>query len=573
MSDVKINVSFYSKSKIMLATLALPESQTIENLKMKLKSKIQEFKNQEVVIVEEKENGFYYLLANSDKIENFKNKNITLRAFPRKTQCVIKTSDMYEQREIDVTARVYDIMYNIIDKQPQRYVAGFQKQDDSNSIFYPCSLSMPLCTQGWFHETLFMIRRLYIDDTTDQLDSTIGKFLLDNCRIANNFSLSCYEIDVWGQLSALQFLYERVEQLTEAYVRQNISRFVSPSVKTESEGDLIDRTIFHIRRSAKMDSESALRLYLVTSVTEGCQCSYTEKVKFKVVGAPWFLQTRYLFLCPERIWIAKENTFNPSETAKTSDILETKYDGENVIIELLSHTKWLIKSSRPQILMSVINDLIRDPFKDLPDKYAQKQQQILKLTRKPSKTLLLDNEASMAVVAPVMQQKNENQSDFDSDSGLVFRNSNNDSYLTPQTPPANFSMPSNAFASQVSTFSLDQEVSESITPKKESRRINRLRMKPKCIPKIKIPNAMEKEQEIDMKKESMRVITITKPVDDTSSVIEEETLVPTVEEFFEFNGKEEMGSNKAILFWIFCIYIFIHILAWIKGLFTKTIPK
>ena len=570
MSDVKINVSFFSKSKIMLATLTLPENETIENLKIKLKSKIQEFKNQEVVIVQEKENGFFYLLSNSDKIEYFKNK--TLRAFPRKTQCVIKTSDMHEQREIDVTARVYDIMYNIIDKQPQRYVAGFQKQDDTNSIFYSCSLSMPLCTQGWFHETLFMIRRLYIDDTTEELDSTYAKFLLENCRIANNFSLSCYEIDVWGQLSALQFLYERVEKLTEAYVRQNIARFVSPTVKAENEGELIDRTIFHIRKFAKMDSDSALRLYLVTSATEGCQCSYTEKVKFKVVGAPWFSQTRYLFLCPERIWIAKENTFSPAETAKTSDLLEPTYDGENVIIELLSHTKWSIKSSRPQILMSIINDLIRDPFKDLPDRYSQKQQQILTLTRKPSKTLLLDSEESLAIVAPIMQRNNEVQSDFESDSGAaIFMNKDIDSNLT--FPPPNFSITTNSMISQVSTFSLEEETSESVSPKKQSTRINRRKMKPKCIPKIKIPNVIEKEQEIDMKKESMRVIRITKPVDDTSCVIEEETLVPTVEEFFEFNGKEEMGSNKAILFWIFCFYICINILSWLKGLFTKPPPK
>ena len=582
MANVKVDVSFYSKQKIMLATLTLRETETIGNLKIKLKSKIDVFKNQEVVIVDERENGFFTILNDHDKVENFKGRNnVTFRAFPKFIKCVIKTSEIYEQREIDVTSRVFDITYNIIDRQPQKYIAGFQKQDVSNSVFYPCSMSLPLCVQGWFHDTLFLIRRLYIDDTTDELDSNNAKFLLENCRIANNLSLSCYDIDVWGQLSAFQFLYEKVELLTESYVRQNISRFVSPPVKAESESDLIDRTIYHIRKSSKMDPDSALRLYLVTSVTEGCQCSYTEKVKFKIQGAPWFWQTRYLFLCPERICIAKENTYNPHETIKTSDILETKYDGENVIVELLSHVKWLIKSSRPQILMSVLNELIRDPFKDFPDRFSQQQmREALKKKLEP-KNLLTDNESSMAVVAPVIQHKEDQSSDFESEPGLVVLRSNDFKFQSQSTsekvsqipsPSSILTGASSGFASQVSSFSLDDEITD-ILPAKLPKRIRRLRMKPKCLPKIKIPNDIEKDQEFDLKLNSLKVIAITKPVDDTSSVIEEETLVPTVEDFFEYNGKEELASNGAIFVWIALIYILLTLLGWMKGFFTHPAPK
>ena len=540
----KIGVNFWSNSKTLFADVNVQDTETIKDLKNKLRNGIDVFNKNEVVIVQEKENGLFICLADTAKISEIRTKeSLPLRAFPRFCQCVVKTSEIYEQRRIDVTSRVFDIVYDIIDEKPQRYIAGFQKQNESrdSSVFYPLSLTGLLCEQGWFHDTLFLIRRLYADDTTDGLIEQQAKFLVENCRMANNFSLSAYEVSTWGELAALQFLFEREAQITESYVRQNITRCVAPAVKEEEESELVEKTTFNIRRHSKISPPSALRLYLVTSVSEGCQCSYVEKVKFKVVGSPWFSSSRYIYICPESIWLTKENGFNPSEKVRIADVTGTMFDGENVIISLINKTQWAIKCSRPRVLMGYINETIKDEFKNVVDR-ATKERAL-----KPSEStqeLLTDNDKALAVVAPITQITSND--DFESNTSFPL-------------------FPSHNAIIRPSQFSLDDDY-EPIPGMKISKRVRSLRMKPICLTKIKIPSVSEMDSDVDVNSKMLMTITLTNPVNETSSGIEEESLMPNVEEFFEYNGKEGMTSNSAMFIWIMMLYLLVHFARWLNGM-------
>ena len=115
---IHVDVNFLCNSKNMLATALMKENDTIFTLKEKLCLKIEVFKEKEVVIVYKSENGIHSIPPDTKQIGEFLSKSnakISFTAFPRITVCNVKTSNTYEQREIDVTTKVFDFVYNIIE--------------------------------------------------------------------------------------------------------------------------------------------------------------------------------------------------------------------------------------------------------------------------------------------------------------------------------------------------------------------------------------------------------------------------------------------------------------------------
>lgn len=534
-----INISFMQNSKILIASMNIPDKSTIGKLKESLKTKIDVFHYGDLLMIEEHADGNFEILEDSKTVASLSSKGeINLKAMPRFVLCVFKTVDSYVQKQIDVLKPVFNIIFDVINEFPLNYNFGFQyqKEGKENLSYKMCAFSLPLCVQGWFHDTIFLIKKIPILDIWDFDDSVIANYI-ENCRFAHKLSISAYPVDVWGQLAAYQFLSEKIPSITESYVRQNISRCVSPAVKISSESELIERTVFHIRRCAKLDSKSALQHYFNTLVNDGCQCAFMEKVKFKVVGS-LFSARRYLYITSEKIWIAKDLSTNITELGKTPEIVGTMFDGENLLIEFVTHTKWAIKTSRPKVIKSVIDEIIHDSFKDFQMPKSTEESDEIHENMKHG--TLPYTEGALAAVAPI--HKIDNSDDSNSMNNFL-----------------NFS----AHSLSVSTYQLLAENTEKHN--KSGNRVRTLKRVPKCVPKITIPDMNEPNDVVDMKKKAMSVITITNPVDETSNQINETYILPTQEQFFEYNGYEELTNNKALLLWLIIIVFIISVTRWLGG--------
>ncbi|EAY21276.1 hypothetical protein TVAG_166510 [Trichomonas vaginalis G3] len=538
-----INVSFSLNSKILVASLSLPETATIGKLKEGLKNKIFEFNIGDIIIIMEKSNGTIEILENNKTIGSITTKSeLNLKALPKNLLCVFKTVDTYTQKQIDLLKPVIEVIADVTNDNPLYYLMGFQflGKGKKKTVCKVCSYSLPLCIQTWFHDPIMLVKKCRKMNLNECDEQTITN-MIENCRFANKLSLCAYSIDIWGKLAAYQFLSEKVPSITESYIRQNISRCVSPDVKASSEAEIIEKTIYHVRRHSRMDAKSARQHFFSTLLNEGCQCAFMEKVKFKVVGSLFTIR-RYLYITNSKIWVTKDLSTNVLEQGKTSEIVKTFFDGDCLIIEFVTGVKWSLKSIRPKVIKSYIDDITHNAFREyqIPKSIEVSES----ASSKDSKSgILPNNDDEMAALAPFYKVDNDD-------------NEEDGNYLKFSNQSVN-----------ISTYQLLNDASKERVSKMGNR-VRSLKQVPSCIPKLKIPEQSSQNDVVNIKRMSMSVISIVKPVDETSNLIDEQYSMPTSEEFFQYTGYEVLMDNKALLLWI-CILVLLISIARYFGVGTK----
>ena len=100
---------------------------------------------------------------------------------------------------------------------------------------------------------------------------------------------------------------------------------------------------------------------------------------------------------------------------------------------------------------------------------------------------------------------------------------------------------------------------------KSGNRVRNLKIVPKCIPKFKIPDPETSNDSIDVKLKSMNVISIVQPVEENINLSEEEKVLPSAEDFFQYTGYEEFTNNKALLLWLLFFSFIISVTRFLSG--------
>ncbi|EAY08971.1 hypothetical protein TVAG_486180 [Trichomonas vaginalis G3] len=539
-----VNVSFMSNAKILFASMNLPEKSTIGKLKEGLKNKIDVFHYGDIIIIEQQANGNFDVLEDTKTIGSISAKGeINLKAMPRFVLCGFKQCETYSQKQIDVLKPVFHIMFDVLNDIPLVYLMGYQYQREGkkNIVYKMLSYSLPLCVQGWFHDTLFIVQKIPPIDIWNYPETTIANYL-ENFRLANKMSISAYSLDAWGKIAAFQFLSEKIPQITETYVRQNISRCVPVEVKNSSESELIERTIFHIRKNKVTDPKTAKQYYFNTIISDGCQAGFMEKVKFKVVGG-LFYQRRYIYISQQRVYITKDLSTNIVDEELTTYLRKTYYDGENLIVEFDSKVKWAMKTKRAKIIKTAIDDIITCKFADFVIPESKSTEFDIKIND-PSKTdQLPNNEEEIAVVAPIHKLAENEFDSISSTEESLFKMSNPGLTISPS----------------LQSIGADEESTKS------GNKVRNLKIVPKCIPKFKIPDPETSNDSIDVKLKSMNVISIVQPVEENINLSEEEKVLPSAEDFFQYTGYEEFTNNKALLLWLLFFSFIISVTRFLSG--------
>lgn len=522
---VRVHAKFSSKGKMMLASMNAKDSDTVGIVKSYLSNKIEELHDQELVSVY-MENKICSIVDDSVVLKTIAvRKEIDLIIIPKHCSVVIKTSDSYNQRVIDITLPAYDIIKEISPNDAERHLIGFCKTATEGSTLNVCALSLPLCVQGWFYDTIIIIRRIIPDETTAEATPELQQKLMENANMAVRFSVSGCTINGWARLAALQFRIEGIPSATEGYIKQNIRRCIPLAAAECDEDTIISACATNSKTFSRFDSQTALRIYLATAVNDGWQCAYVEQTRVKI-STSFLAKTYTVFVCHRCVALTKD--YKKVKEVKIHEIKSVTVEGDVVTININNDVSWAIKSARPMVLRALLDEIIVNPY----NKSGKPSQELLTLQKNVSMDLFKDCfKQSLAVVAPMVKHSPLAPSDFDDTSAM------SDSFTVDEGH-------SKSTRGIPSSFVLDS-IDESITMNRSANH----RFVPPGIPVVETTHLFEANDEINPRKEAALTITWH----DQLNISEKFDVwkAPTLEEFFGIRN----NKVRHLVYLVLALYI------------------
>jgi hypothetical protein len=280
--------------------------------------------------------------------------------FQRVVRCLVKTAD-HDPREypINVSDSVMAVVNSIVgETENTKYALGFRSRDPGPIDKLPlqiCCPFMPLVTQNWFHDPLFLIRRICEQDIEFLADFEVRQMLLRNFRLSALENISFYATDEWANLAALQLVWEGHGHATRQYIKATLPLYVSPVRPVDD--SLVDQTQNLLSSTYEnFTKDQAQSLYLTRALMNGCQCSYVTKVRFRREKSAWRTD-RYLVVSPKWVWVLKDLHLSPEIAVLFGSWQDFTRGKKSVKVTFSPKEIWHIECKRPDILLGVLHPM------------------------------------------------------------------------------------------------------------------------------------------------------------------------------------------------------------------------
>ena len=300
--EVHINLTYAtSTGQIYSAKVKLAASEGLEGLKAAIVEQVPGFKTQEFILVHEDGEERNILGHINPSRQLTFGKKESMFVIPRRVRVVIKTADQAINCELDTTKTARECIDDILgDASSAKYELGFPA-GPKHDYLHLCCGQVPLVSQGWLFDHLFLIRRIYREDIALTIDPTVRQMLLNNLKLAISWNLCYYPVQVWADLAALQLVYEDKEAVDVQYIRQNYTRYVAGAARNDD--SVVDMIFRQLKKYHAMTREQAEMMY-IQKASDGCQCAYVDRVKLKQkIG---MRKTRYLLISPNELVLLKD---------------------------------------------------------------------------------------------------------------------------------------------------------------------------------------------------------------------------------------------------------------------------
>lgn len=355
-TKVFVSVFYGTTTGVKKSVIQVYSDDSVNDLRSQIVNAIPEFAHIKPILVTQR--GMNQIILNNlqsvDDITMGKINKFDIRAYPEKVKCVVKTANKDPQEVIfDVTQPPLVFINQLVEENPERYVLYYQDPQDS-AVLLCCSALLPLCVQGWLHDPLVLLRRIYPADLTETTDPNFRQILHRNFRLAALWGLSYYPVDVWAQLTALQFIYENVSKLDMNYIKENVTRCVSRTVEVDNM--LCSKISKYIIQDKCFDEEQASTMYLQIAATNGCQCAFIEKVRVNVVRDKKFRLPKWkvLYVSGVMALLLNDDEKSVFEEVKTEEIKNVTIHSAITQIILKDGQYWEIISQRPFALRDTV---------------------------------------------------------------------------------------------------------------------------------------------------------------------------------------------------------------------------
>lgn len=279
---------------------------------------------------------------------------------PKKVAILVKTADQDPTSyQVDVVAPVSSVIEQITeDTNSEKYLLCIPPRGRQTHVF-TCCPTMSLASQGWYFDTITMIRRVYIDDILDPSDHDLRKRLLQNCRLAAYLNLSYYTPNVWAKLTALQLVYEQVQKPDVVHIKKNLWRYVSPAFKDDER--IVQMALLELKKLSTCTPDEAELLYLQTAA-EGCQCAFVEKV-FVRSRLPGLRKKEYYLMISARELVLMKDFPGVAEMRAAIETCDGVSSGDDGIrIRFINEEPWSFVVSQPDVIFGIISQFTNKAF-------------------------------------------------------------------------------------------------------------------------------------------------------------------------------------------------------------------
>ncbi|OHT13177.1 hypothetical protein TRFO_16727 [Tritrichomonas foetus] len=386
--NLQIEILYHEADADIQSFIEMNTTNTIRNLKEDIKSRIDDLKKVDFVILNNELNNSNILDDDLQLSQIATSGIIKLKILPTIVDVtIVSESDDPKNLQIDITEPLQEAINKLVTNDyPSRYVFAYEILENEYRV---CCSTLPLSSHDWWYNRLRLIRRIYKEDKEHVKNELNRKFLIENAHSAIARGLSAYSLKKWAKIAALKLLLiteDPSKTFDLYYVKENIAKLVSPAVLKEN--SLYQPILNKFNKLKHEDLEDIETLYLQESSESGCQCAYIEAIKFKIgknIGSKFGIwHNRYIFVSPTNIEIFKGYGVTEKYSCVFKEINDIRSEEPSTIILILKNgDSWMINSKsqskirRLHIMLTSISIIVKDDMITEKTEKDNKSEEIL----------------------------------------------------------------------------------------------------------------------------------------------------------------------------------------------------